>query len=316
MFCPACGVSHDESAKFCPGCGTALHQAAKSVPLHQPASDNLDAYYKAIIGPKRQSYYLEQFARFDSKGGAGISWHWPAFFATFYWFLYRKMWRNAIIYFFLPYIVMFAVGVLAGLSGHSGGSFVFVAYILYTLGIFLFPPMYANALYYKHCQEKIKESRATSPEVQRQLGELTGKGGTSGVILIFLLVFVVIAVIGILAAIAIPQYQEYVTRANTTEAVATGKRAADSVSAYYKQNQTVPANLAQTGFVDPLPSSVNRLEINNQDGTISITMAGGLLTGKSILLVPSLDANRNVIWTCMSKDIQDRQLPIQCRQKK
>lgn len=43
-----------------------------------------------MIGPNRQRYYLEQFARFDARGGIGASWNWPAFFVTFFWLIYRN----------------------------------------------------------------------------------------------------------------------------------------------------------------------------------------------------------------------------------
>lgn len=267
-----------------------------------------------MIGPKNQEYYLNQFARFDANGKAGATWHWPACFMTFYWLLYRKMWLNALIYFVLPYILGFSIGLVAGFFGNSSGA-MSVAYVLSAIVFFILPPMYANALYYQHCKKRIAEVIASSSDTQRQLGALSAKGGTSGVILIFVLVFIVIAVIGILAAIAIPQYQEYVTRANTTQAMVTGKRAADLVTNFYNHNKALPDTLAVAGFSEPLPTAISGISVS-QDGTIIITMSGGPLAGKTILLVPSLDANKQVVWACMSKDILDRQLPQQCRKSK
>lgn len=319
MFCPKCGNSLDDSAKYCPSCGAGRQLDAESVPPPQTTIDTdsrIDEFYKAAVGPKNQSYYLNQFTRFDNQGEIGVSWHWPAFFFTFYWLLYRKMWRPAIIYFFLPYLVMFPAGFIAGLTGHAGGMIISIIYLIYMAGIFLLPPMYANALYYKHCKKQIAKAGATSPERQSQLAFLSGKGGTSRVIMIIVFVFIAIALIGILAAIAIPQYQEYVTRGRMAEAVATGRRAADSVGDYYTLNQRLPDSLAEAGFNAPLPTSVSGLGVNSQNGTITITLASTPLAGKSLLLVPSLDANRKVIWTCMSKDIQDRHLPALCRQNK
>jgi Tfp pilus assembly protein PilE len=272
--------------------------------------------YKAFIGPKNQDYYLRHFSRFDSNRKAGASWHWPAFFVTFYWFLYRKMWIHAVVYFFLPYLVMFALGIAGGALGESGSRTIGLAYLLYLAATFLIPPMYANAFYYKHCKEKISDTSSTTHDHQRRLGELSGKGGTSNVALIFVLIFVFIAVIGILAAIAIPAYQDYTARAHTSEALTVGGKAANSVADYYNQRHEVPDDLAQAGFTAQIPPSVMDLSLNSQNGIVTITMANPPIKGKTILLIPSLDSNNRVAWTCSSREIEDKYLPPQCRQQK
>jgi Tfp pilus assembly protein PilE len=318
MFCPKCGNSNDDSAKFCSGCGNMLPQAVKDAPpqTEVDGSRNLDEFHKAIIGPKNQGYYLSHFSRFDSNGKIGASWHWPAFFVTFYWFLYRKMWLNALIYFLLPYLVMIPIGIAAAMAGKSADTIVGIGYLVYVAAVFLLPPMYANALYYKHCKKIISETNASSNDVQRQLGELSGKGGTSNVALIIVLVFAFVAIIGILAAIAIPAYQDYTTKARLAEAVAVGRNAADSVANYINQHQEIPGSLEQAGFVAPIPPSVKELSVNSQNGTVIITMASAPISGKTFLFVPSLDSNKQIIWSCMSQEIQDRYLPQQCRQQK
>jgi len=94
------------------------------------AEPDPEEFYRTVIVPKEQDYYLSRFAKFDGNGKAGASWHWPAFFVSFYWFLYRKMWFNALLYFLLPYIVLSILGIIAALaakkrvvaSGVSGTS--------------------------------------------------------------------------------------------------------------------------------------------------------------------------------------------------
>lgn len=330
MFCTQCGNANNEAAKFCLSCGAAM-QAGVNGPANMasmPASTTRlgeagfempeEEFYKAVIGPKNQDYYLRRFARFDEAGKAGMTWHWPALFVTFYWLLYRKMWLNAFLYFVAPYAIMVPVGIVAAIVGAAGGgdSILAIGNLLFLGAVFLLPPMYANALYYRHCRKKIAEVRASSHDVQRQLGELTGKGGTSGVIVIFLLAFVFIAILGILAAIAIPAYQDYTTRARTTEGVAIGKSAADAVANYYHVHQLVPAKLSQAGYVPPASQAIRSVEVDADSGTVSVIMAGSPIEGKALLLIPALDANNRIAWTCASKDIPDKFLPQHCRQKK
>ena len=54
--------------------------------------------YRAAIGPHGQDYYMRQFAKFDAHGKTGVSWHWPAYWATLNWLIYRKMWGWALAY--------------------------------------------------------------------------------------------------------------------------------------------------------------------------------------------------------------------------
>lgn len=277
--------------------------------------ENQEEFYKAILGPKNQDYYLRQFAKFDSDGKAGATWHWPAFLVTFYWFLYRKMWLHALVYFFLPYLLMIVLGIVGAAAGQSAGPLIGLGYLLYVAAIFIGMPMYANALYYKQCNKRIAEVRESSNEEQRQLGELAGRGGTSNVAIIIVFVLTFIFVIGILAAIAIPAYQDYVTKAKMSEAVSVGKNASEKVGAYFSQHQRAPGSLAEAGFVAQTSAGIKEVSVNSLDGVVTITMASGPVGGKSLLFVPSIDVNNQIVWKCMSTDIADRYLPKQCRKQ-
>ena len=317
MFCPHCGKSNEDGATVCQGCGKALPQSgpdANAFPPEARIEEGPEEFFKAVIGPSNQAYYLRHFSRFDSQGKAGPSWHWPAFFVTFYWFLYRKMWLGALLYFVLPYLVMFTLGIIGGVVGGAvGGAIMGIGYLLLVASIFVVPAMYANAWYYKLCKTKIAQARVSSKDTQRQLGELTGKGGTSGVVVVFVCIFVFIGMIGMLAAIAIPAYADYTTRARMTEAAVVGKIAADSVADYYREHQQTPGSLKEAGFEAPLPRHAKDISLNSQTAVVTITMAVPPVDGKSIMLVPAFDANRNIVWTCMSQDIQDKYLPRHCR---
>jgi len=234
MFCSQCGKPVAGSAKYCVSCGSELdHASAQSgaLPLAQVSSAMSDVFFRAVVGPKNQGGYLRHFSRFEAQGKCGISWHWPAFFVTFYWLLYRKMWLNALIYFILPYLVMIPVGLGSVLLGDAAGEAVAgLVYFAYFVGMLILPPIYANALYYRHCKKKIAEVCSLPGDTPRQLGELSAKGGTSNALLIVFLLLLFVALIGILAAIAIPAYQDYTTRARRVDATSAGSDVAKSVA--------------------------------------------------------------------------------------
>ena len=318
MFCTQCGTANDVSAKLCKQCGVALGlaplsngAASKSSTANLSAGD--EELYKAFIGPKNQDYYLKRFAEFDAQGKPGATWHWPAFFITFYWMLYRKMWLPAILYFLSPYLIMSPIGIVGAVT--KSDELIGLGYLAWLAAMFIWPPLFANSLYYKRCKKKIAEALASSSDPQHQLGELTGKGGTSNAAAVIVAILAVVAIIGILAAIALPAYQDYTTRARTAEAITFGQQATDAVSRYYATNQSVPETLATAGFNLAVPASISSAVVNPENGVVSLTFSQSPINGKSLHFIPSLNSNDQVVWTCKSQDIPDKYLPQACRSK-
>jgi Tfp pilus assembly protein PilE len=263
-------------------------------------------------GNNSQDYYLQRFARFDKNGEAGISWHWPALFITLYWLLYRKMWLYAFIYFIAPYIVGGVLGVMAAASEGSGlvKMLTFFVYLAY----FVVPPLYANAWYYRHCHKKIEAAEASSNDTQRQLGELTAVGGTSGVAIFLIGGVVLVALIGIVAAIAIPAYNDYAARARVNEVVNYGNAATEAVARYYQVQHQMPVALDQTDLNLPLPEWTHNPFIEARTGSITFSFRGNApLKDKTLVFLPSLDANQQFTWRCLSPELPDKYLPAQCR---
>lgn len=286
--------------------------------MNSPSSEQVgqEEYYRAVVGPRNQDYYANRFARFDALGTSAPTWHWPAFFVTFYWLLYRKMWVNALLYFISPYVVLFLAGILAAVAGDGGGAVILVIDGVFLAVLFTVVPMYANALYYRHCKQVIARTNASSPNVQRALGELSGKGGTSNIVLIIVAVLGFVFVVGILAAVAIPAYQDYLTRARMAEAVAAGTIASEKVGDYFQKNDKVPATLQEAGYSTPLPQIVAKMAVDGE-GIVTLTMASGSGAGpvrdKTLKFIPARGADSKVTWTCMSTEIANRYLPPRCR---
>lgn len=316
MLCSKCATSNDDDATVCVNCGYEFPPHAQGVPKPQarvevPASD--EAYYQAVLGPKKQDYYLNQFTRFDRDGKVSPMWHWPAFLVTFYWLLYRKMWLYALIYFFLSWVIMIPLGFMGTLMGSAVSS---LGYLLYLVAIFILIPMYANALYYTHCSRIIAEVRASTHYTQVQLEELAGKGGTSHIVILIILILSFIGFIGILASIAIPAYQDYTIRVHTSQALSIGKSAERFVDAYYRQYSSIPRSLEATSFASSLPPFIKAVSIDKQTGVVTITMSGSpAIDGKAFLFVPALAGNQ-LNWSCYSEEIRDRYLPEECRRSR
>ncbi|MDE3023245.1 MAG: pilin [Pseudomonadota bacterium] len=333
MFCDKCGAELTPAAKFCQKCGASVennlpqislptssdqHDVSQqsSSPRTEGEQENVEELYKAFLGPKNQDYYLRYFSQRENKGKLDVSWHWPAFFVTFYWLLYRKMWLYAVIYFFLPYLVWIPLGIVSAVAGKSVDTYAGIIYLLFWVGLFIFPPLYANALFYKHAKKKISEVIALTPDRSTQLGILYGKGGTSNVALIFVLIFAGVAILGILAAIAIPAYSNYTAKAKVVEGVNQGFEASQAVEKYYLRTGQIPVNLAVTGFSNTLDKYVSNIYVNPNNAIITVTFGANVLpqiNGKKILIIPSQSSDNTISWKCSSNEIAAIYLPISCR---
>ena len=141
------------------------------------------------------------------------------------------------------------------------------------------------------------------------------KNAQKGFTLIELMI--VVAIIGILAAIAIPAYQDYITRSKVTELVTAGSACKTSVAEFIASENAYPLNISSAGCTDDAASKyVASLSV--EEGIITIVgsvAAGGLPDAASgnYVLSPSSTAGGGIEWVCTNSTIASKYLPANCR---
>ncbi len=265
--------------------------------------------WTAVIGDSNTHHYLTRFERL-AQGDSG-GWHWPAFFVTWYWMLYRKMWLPALIYFLAPYVFMMVAGIVAAASPVMFG----VLMVAWWLGVFVVPASMANGWYYKHCEKKIRDVRARGGSKDQVLARLEAAGGTSNILVIILAVFGIIAGIGILAAVALPAYQTYTVKAKVADAMPIGSEVAAAVGKQYEQSGQL---LSQADVDNIVLHSAHRskyvsgVDLDGTSGTVTVRVDATPTIHGSYQMVPSADNNHHLSWTCSTQDLI-RYVPASCR---
>lgn len=146
---------------------------------------------------------------------------------------------------------------------------------------------------------------AVSSVVRRE----PGKGIPSWLVGVIAGVVPFVFVGGILAAIAIPAYQDYVSRAKIAGARQEAAPLRAAVEAAYAKNGKLPldqSELGVSGHTDP-----GRNTIAYRNGRIEIALSLGSRQGQ-LFLTPTGNADR-VIWQCSAENIPRPQLPNDCR---
>jgi len=298
----------------------------------QPENQRI-ADYETAIGPN-VGYYLPRFEKFEA-GGSQVGWHWPAFFITTPWFLYRKMWLVGILNVVYPFALLIfgsiASALLMGLIHTTPVLFAVIFLVLLAAPWFLLP-MYANSLYYRHIRSVIDDMpRVYAQNPEKKLARLERDGGTgvgAMVAVIAALGFFYIFIIGVLAAIAIPAYQDYTIRAQVSEGLNLAAPVKAEIAEYWDANRRWPeqADLAGAGPIGKYVASVGVAS-----GSVVITYgneANAALDGKRLVLLPGIDTRGDIHWICgdgsrpygvaaadgpSGTDLANKHLPSSCR---
>lgn len=165
-YCIKCGNQLAEDSNFCSRCGNKISDGNEKVKSEILIDMSADKELELFVGEKKQNYYAPKFQKFAEPANKQYtSWNVAAFFLTFFWLAYRKMYVLAI--------------------GMSAGFFIITEILPDNLatplgiavGVFL--GLYGNKLYYDHSQKEINRIKSNTADVNLQHKIIAGKGGTS-----------------------------------------------------------------------------------------------------------------------------------------
>ncbi|MGY6555322.1 MAG: pilin [Wenzhouxiangella sp.] len=121
---------------------------------------------------------------------------------------------------------------------------------------------------------------------------------------------IVVAIIGILAAIALPQYQNFTTRAQVSEALSLAQGVRTAVTETRQDTGNFPATLAAAGADPTIESELVSSITLAAGGVITVNFSGNQTF--AITLTPTVSAG-SIEWTCTVPAASHRFVPATCR---
>ena len=121
-------------------------------------------------------------------------------------------------------------------------------------------------------------------------------------------VLILVYIVGVVAAVAIPAYSDYTTKAQLTLVVEQTRSARDALTAFYQRNERVPESLKEAGIPEYLPGG-GELTLDTDQMVLTVNTPRGTL-----VFTPSETDDGHIEWTCSGgPDLRPGQVPAQCQ---
>ncbi len=126
---------------------------------------------------------------------------------------------------------------------------------------------------------------------------------------------IAVAIIGILAAIAVPAYSNYTTRAKVSEAIGFADSAKTAVAEAFQSTGTFPGNNAAAGLPTTMSGTNTQALTVNANGVIwaVASISGANPSVFTLTFTPTTGTGGTINWACATGSTAQQYVPSSCR---
>ncbi len=270
--------------------------------------------YRVAVGPGAD-YYCPRFLRYERSGRSIPSWHWPAFFLPVVWAFYRRLWLPGVLFALLPLAGISGFGALAPLLGDSeltwlgalaGATWIFPGIVA---------AMLANSLLYNRTRSLVRHAESRTDKKHEVAAMLARRSATSprGALVLGG------GALALMFTLAAPDldtlYQESQVRFGLAESIAAVKPLQQEIEATWLASGVFPPQIDYTPVRSYLGATfLDAVNLSATNGRLRLLLGPAVseLSGKAILLAPTVDAAQHIQWLCIPVDVPARYLPPDC----
>jgi uncharacterized Zn finger protein (UPF0148 family) len=174
--CPHCGNPVNEKETYCSVCGKKLYPAAQSeneaAGLESPEHDPDDELRQFVS--ENWDYYDKKWRKMNGRKNL-VSFNFAAFFLTFFWLGYRKMYKAVFIiagFFLLSDIFLYLIG-----YQYDFNSFIDPVDRIIGMAVYITLGLYGNYFYKKHAEKQMYLINQTDADNREKEMSFQKKGG-------------------------------------------------------------------------------------------------------------------------------------------
>ena len=275
---------------------------------------SLAILFRMAVGPAAD-YYAPRFLEYERVGRSFPSWNWAPLLAPAVWAIYRRLWLAALAFIALP---LLAVGVfwiaLPHLANINAIGLVGAAIVFWLIPS-LAGALLGNTLLYRRVRHLVRTAEERTAKTDKAARWLSRRP-------VIAPVQAAVAAAAMFAALgaALPNlqsaYADQVVRSRIVEMMAAIQPLQRQLEEWFISRSPTDAPQIDMTEARPDAESFAKVNVSLTNGRVRLALGPSIpeLSGRSILLAPTIDRRQQVRWICIPVDIPERYLPEECRQ--
>lgn len=268
------------------------------------------------VGPGAD-YYAPRFLEFERIGHSLPSWNWASLWAPSAWAFYRRLWLPGIVFAIWP---LAAVALFQWVDPYLGDSrlpSVMCAALLIWLIPGVVAALLADTLVFRRARRQVRDAEAKTMWPEDAARMLAGRAPIAPVSAVSMGGMAIILAFYVATPSLQMAYADRLVRTHVTQVLS----AIDPIKLQIEQWWT----RSSTDRVPPDYQAIAKkrgaqflegVDVSLANGRVRLALGPLIpeLSGRSILLAPTVDPQQQVRWICVPVGIPTRYLPQECRE--